>query len=322
MSPTLWGLDLRQVHPAKFKSSYMWNKTYHLRRTKFIVYQLAMIFCVISESLGTAALSDYRDQAKDIARLNQDGVAEWSGDYIGVASYNIFNGIFVAFVFGAAFFFDLIFPERREDKGIRRAWKWCAVATCFTTLASAIAMTVIFATRSSRISGTPEQVAQITQRLRENGSDPLNYRDNALAKASLAFLWPGWLACLWATWVLWKSDKWIVRNGPWTSSERVKRDEEGCFDRPGLVPPTSVTSMTTNGNTIPETSSQTTLNPVVHDAPVDLESGLNEKNGVAGRKKPGMEGYDYHQDKLADKGRGGGPTLRPSQLVKAAEQKK
>ncbi|KAG7570938.1 hypothetical protein FFLO_01136 [Filobasidium floriforme] len=327
MSPTLWGLDLRQVHPAKFKSSYMWNNVYHLRRTKFIVYQLAMIFCVISESLGTAALSNYRDQAKDIARLETDGVAEWSGDYIGVASYNIFNGIFVAFVFGAAFFFDLIFPERREDKGIRRAWKWCAVATCFTTLASAIAMSVIFATRSSRISGTPEQVAYITQRLRETGSDPLNYRDNALAKASLAFLWPGWVACIAATWVLWKSDKWTVRNGPWSGSERRKREEEGCFDYPGLVQPAAgvptnppVTAAEVPTQMEVETSSQTTLNPAVPPTTAtnaDLEAGLHLKSAStspANRLKPGQEGYDYHADKLADKGRGGGPTLRPSQV--------
>lgn len=33
------------------------NRDYHLRRTKFVVYQLAMILCVVSESLGTAALS-------------------------------------------------------------------------------------------------------------------------------------------------------------------------------------------------------------------------------------------------------------------------
>lgn len=31
------------------------NKDYYLRRTKFIVYQLAMIFCVVSESLGEPA---------------------------------------------------------------------------------------------------------------------------------------------------------------------------------------------------------------------------------------------------------------------------
>jgi hypothetical protein len=323
MSPTLWGLDLRQVHPAKFKSSYMWNNVYHLRRTKFIVYQLAMIFCVISESLGTAALSDYRDQAKEVSRFGGGG-AEWSGDYIGVASYNIFNGIFVAFVFGAAFFFDLIFPERREDKGIRRAWKWCAVATCFTTLASAIAMSVIFATRSSRISGTPEQIAYITQRLRETGSDPLNYRENALAKASLAFLWPGWVACIAATWVLWKSDKWTVRNGPWSGSERRLREEEGCFDYPGLVQagvPTNPAVNAAETQMEVETSSQTTLNPAVppsttaNNPNVDLETGLNLKSSPANRLKPGQEGYDYHADKLADKGRGGGPTLRPSQVA-------
>lgn len=53
----IWGLDLREMQWGKFKNSYMWNNEYHLRRTKFIVYQIAMIFCVVSESLGTAALS-------------------------------------------------------------------------------------------------------------------------------------------------------------------------------------------------------------------------------------------------------------------------
>jgi len=42
---------------GKFKGSYMFNKVYHLRRTKMIVYQIAMILCVCSESVGTAALS-------------------------------------------------------------------------------------------------------------------------------------------------------------------------------------------------------------------------------------------------------------------------
>lgn len=53
----IWGLDLKEMQWGKFKNSYMWNNEYHLRRTKFIVYQLAMILCVVSESLGTAALS-------------------------------------------------------------------------------------------------------------------------------------------------------------------------------------------------------------------------------------------------------------------------
>ena len=54
----IWGLDLHEMQWWKFKSSYMFKNTdYHLRRTKFVVYQLAMILCVCSESVGTAALS-------------------------------------------------------------------------------------------------------------------------------------------------------------------------------------------------------------------------------------------------------------------------
>lgn len=58
MAPVIWGLDLKEMQWGKFGNSYMWkNRDYHLRRTKFIIYQCALIFCVVSESLGTAALS-------------------------------------------------------------------------------------------------------------------------------------------------------------------------------------------------------------------------------------------------------------------------
>lgn len=58
MAPTIWGLNLGDMQWGKFKSSYMFkNRDYHLRRTKFVVYQLALIFMVLSESLGTSALS-------------------------------------------------------------------------------------------------------------------------------------------------------------------------------------------------------------------------------------------------------------------------
>lgn len=60
MAPTVFGLHLGPPDMlwSKFGSKYMFGNTdYHLRRTKFVVYQLAMILCVVSESLGTAALS-------------------------------------------------------------------------------------------------------------------------------------------------------------------------------------------------------------------------------------------------------------------------
>lgn len=55
--PVIWGLDLKELQWGKFKASYMFNRGYHLRRTKMIVYQAAIIFCVVSESVGTAMLS-------------------------------------------------------------------------------------------------------------------------------------------------------------------------------------------------------------------------------------------------------------------------
>jgi hypothetical protein len=58
MAPVIWGLDLRDMKWSMFGNKWMWkNKDYHLRRTKFIIYQLAMINMVVSESIGTAALT-------------------------------------------------------------------------------------------------------------------------------------------------------------------------------------------------------------------------------------------------------------------------
>ena len=142
MGPVLFGLDLRDIQWGKFKSSYMWNTDYHLRRSKFIVYQLAMIFCVVSESLGTAAMSNYLDQQDYVQSQHPGTGAEYNNDYVGIASYNIFTGVYVACVFGGAFFFDLFFPERREDRGIRIAWRCCSVAACIFVLGDAIAETV------------------------------------------------------------------------------------------------------------------------------------------------------------------------------------
>lgn len=57
MAPVIWGLDLAEITWSKFGNKNMWSTDFHLRRTKFIVYQCALIFCVISESLETAVLS-------------------------------------------------------------------------------------------------------------------------------------------------------------------------------------------------------------------------------------------------------------------------
>ena len=41
MSPMVTGLNHEEVRWDKFKNSYMYNDTYYLRRTKFVIYQCA-----------------------------------------------------------------------------------------------------------------------------------------------------------------------------------------------------------------------------------------------------------------------------------------
>ena len=55
-------------------------------------------------------------------------------DYVSAVSYNIFAGVFVAFLFGAAFFSDLFWPGRQESQSVRRAWRACAVSYTHLTL--------------------------------------------------------------------------------------------------------------------------------------------------------------------------------------------
>ncbi|ORY01200.1 hypothetical protein BCR34DRAFT_494076 [Clohesyomyces aquaticus] len=224
----IWGLHLKEMQWAKFKSSYMWNKEYHLRRTKFIVYQCAMIFCVVSESLGTAALSDYVDQQDFVARLNSN-VTVHNNNFIGIASYNIFVGVYVATIFGSAFFFDLFWPERHESYPVKLAWRICSVLACLFTLSAALAFTVILATKSAYVTGADADTA--TELLRRYGGSPLRYRDNGRGIASVVFLWPGWVATVASTFLLWNSLSHIDAYGPKSTHARnAVKDADGPVD--------------------------------------------------------------------------------------------
>ena len=65
-----------------------------------------------------------------------------NNDIVGVFSFNIFVGVAVATIFGSGFFFDLFWPERKETKTIRAAWKGSAIGVAFFALADQIATTV------------------------------------------------------------------------------------------------------------------------------------------------------------------------------------
>jgi len=229
----IWGLDLREMQWRKFKGSHMFNQEYHLRRTKMIVYQIAMILCVCSESVGTAALSDYVDQQDGISTRSGGRALVHNNDIIGIASYNIFVGIAVATIFGSGFFFDLFWPERKESKSVRLAWKICSVLVSLMALGDALALTVIVAKRRAHITGVPPAAASFY--FRQNGPPNPIYRKNADCVASVVLLWPGVVASFASAYIMWKSHQHDDALGPRSLRYRGTKGEEMSIDMPTMA---------------------------------------------------------------------------------------
>ncbi|KAI9840134.1 MAG: hypothetical protein M1837_001895 [Sclerophora amabilis] len=101
----------------------------------------------------------YVDQQRRVEGQHR-GAAIDNNDIVGSASYNIFVGIAVASIFGAGFFFDIFWPERRESKSVRLECKSCAVVVTIMALSDALAFTIIVATRSASITGVDANVAK------------------------------------------------------------------------------------------------------------------------------------------------------------------
>ena len=132
--------------------------------------------------------ADYIDE-QDFVSTRNPGAVVHNNDFIGIAAYNIFVGVYVATIFGAAFFFDLFWPERSESRGVKRAWRACSVFACALTLACALAYTYILATQTAHVTGANATESQML--LAQWQKSPLRYRDNGRAVASVVFLWPG-----------------------------------------------------------------------------------------------------------------------------------
>ncbi|EWC45468.1 hypothetical protein DRE_00867 [Drechslerella stenobrocha 248] len=198
----IWGLDLREIQWGKFASKNMFDPQWHLRREKMIIYQLAMISMVCSESVGTAALSDYVDQQSYLERA-YPGSHIHNNDIVGIASFNIFVGVAIATIFGAAFFFDLFWPDRYESRGVKLAWRISAVAVSVAALADALAFTVIVATHECYVDGVDGEESGML--LREAGKPNWKYRKNPMAIAAVVLLWVGLVFTIASTYILFKS---------------------------------------------------------------------------------------------------------------------
>jgi hypothetical protein len=146
-------------------------------------------------------LLDYIDMQDRISRVSSKRIQVYNNNYVGAASYNIFAGVFVAFIFGAAFFFDLFWPARKESRGVRMAWKVCGVLAVIFHLGAALALTVITAKYRCNMSdnhgrtmlGQDEQLYWWRQYSKHDEAQ-LRYRNNARAVTAVVFAWLGWVS--------------------------------------------------------------------------------------------------------------------------------
>jgi len=122
-----------------------------------------------------------------------------NNSFVGAFSYNIFSGVYVATIFGSAFFFDLFWPERHESPAVKLAWKICSLLAIMFVTSAAIVITVIVFTRDAYVTGVSRAEAERVLGLTGTtgrGTAPLAYDTNNRAIASIAFIWPGLLATI------------------------------------------------------------------------------------------------------------------------------
>lgn len=145
--------------------------------------------------------ADYIQAERKIQEITSNRVKVYNNDYVAAGSYNIFAGVFVAFIFGAAFFFDLIWPERYESKNVLIAWKACGILAVIFHLASALTLTCITAMNRVHIRldhghtpATQEQALFWWKHYTKHSEAPMVYKHNARAIAAVVFVWLGWFS--------------------------------------------------------------------------------------------------------------------------------
>ncbi|KAI0319600.1 hypothetical protein OF83DRAFT_769405 [Amylostereum chailletii] len=203
MAPTIWGFDLGEMRWSSFNTRSMMDPRFHLRRERIIAYQLGMLISLAAECTATYSLSKYEDLQNHV----QDTYTVANGfpvldpsvpkallDNNALIDAEISTIVFcvlVACIFGADFFFLVMFPRRVYPSWYNFGRKFFALLCCAGMFASAIASTVIVATRSARIINVPDSLVPVIVSLYFR--PPLQYNSWATNIAYVVLLWIGTL---------------------------------------------------------------------------------------------------------------------------------
>lgn len=202
----------------------MWSRRFHLRRTKFILYQLAMILSLVSESLGTAVLDKINVQQKRLQKLHPTASLV-TKDLRAALILNIAFGVTAATVLGTAFFMDLFFPTRHEPRWIRLLWRVAIVITILIGLADAVTFTAVLPYGRAKIRGF-DRNDDVVAILKEVGGPALIYRRELRTVIAFSLLWPAWIFAVASAWVMIKSQRHDDLEGPYAKGYGPESDTE------------------------------------------------------------------------------------------------
>ncbi|GAA5847334.1 hypothetical protein JCM9279_000241 [Rhodotorula babjevae] len=208
--PVILGFPLGDLSFGAFSSKKMFDARWHLRPQRFVAYQLAMLICLAAECTATYSLSKYEDLQDHI----EDRFAPahlYNNDLLDMEITTIVMCVAVACWFGADFFFLLMFPRQSYPRWYQKTKKAMAVTICFGVFAAALGSTIVVARNSAQV----QHVDDATKRaaVEYYFRPPLQYRDWAVNIAYVCLLWPGWLACVASTVLMFLADTHDLRHG-------------------------------------------------------------------------------------------------------------
>ncbi|KAJ3528547.1 hypothetical protein NMY22_g9364 [Coprinellus aureogranulatus] len=207
----IWGFDLSEMRWGAFSSKEMFDPRWHLRKQRFIVYQLAMLTGLAAECTATYSLSKYNFHQDHIEEASGGTVSEYNEDLIRSAICTIVFCVFVATLFGADFFFLVFWPRRRYPNWYHRTKKAAAVIITLGVLGSALASTITIARNEAYLIGADPVTAALL--IGKFYRPPLRYRKWPQNIAWVVLLWIAFVFTAASTYLMFKASAYDQRVG-------------------------------------------------------------------------------------------------------------
>ncbi|KAF9534081.1 hypothetical protein CPB83DRAFT_730261, partial [Crepidotus variabilis] len=152
----IWGFNLSEMRWNAFSHRNMFDRRWHLRKERFILYQVAMLVALVAECVATYSLSKYENHQTHIENMSNRTAAVHNNDLIDAAIVTIVFCVMVATIFGADFFFLVFWPRRRYPGWYNTIKKLLAVIITLGMAVAALVSTIVVATRSAYITGVDD----------------------------------------------------------------------------------------------------------------------------------------------------------------------